>query len=168
MISPAYPAIQETWTTKPLAFCALIASLLALNLVALTIDHWSLSFAALVYYCALSLLIIRTCPAAFILMLWFAFIRLTTMISGVAIESGGVMPEIMMQGEATGAFVRLAGVYTLGLLALAFMLEGGMKLLKPFDESRISDLYNRDSAARLWMGALLGVIAMICRAFDPA
>lgn len=72
--------------------------------------------AALLLYAAFLLWLLRAYPVAFILLLWFVFIRFTVMISGVAIESGGTMHEILMDGYASGAFARLAVLYAIGIL----------------------------------------------------
>ncbi len=136
----------------------LLAILCVLSLASVTIISPLLSLAALIYYAALCLLIIRFWPAAFILILWFVFIRATTMISGVAIESGGAMPEIGQMGEPTGAFVRLAVLYTVGLLALCWLLDRGTKLFKPV---RREDLLHKSEEGAWWIYTLFAAFTAI-------
>jgi hypothetical protein len=125
--------MARTGTKIVLLFC-LLSTFSILLLISNLWQHWSLSLAALGYFSAFCLYILRYYPTAFILLMFFLFMRLTTLISGVAIESGGTMQEILTQGSATGAFVRLAGVYTIGTLFMAMVIEAA----KPYiPKSRI-------------------------------
>ncbi len=144
-----------------IALFALLTSLCALALASLQIHSPWLSVAALAYYAALSLFIIRVFPAAFILILWFIFIRFTMMISGIAIESGGYMPEILLQGEPTGAFARLSIIYTIGLLSLTLSLHYGMKLFKPVNPLT---LQQKGQEGAWWIRTILITIALIALA----
>lgn len=118
--SPAFAGVQ---------LCVLLGALGILLLLSQMAVSSFFSWIALLYYCALCWFVIRYFPAAFVLLLWFIFIRLTTMISGVAIETGGFMPEFLMNGYPTGGFVRLAAVYTAGILGGAFILNTVMRLV---------------------------------------
>lgn len=116
---------------------SLVLSFLSLLLIASqALITGALAWLALAYYAALCWFAMRRFPAAFILLLWFIFARLTTMISGVAIETGGSMPEFMMEGHPTGAFARLAGIYTVGILGATMTLNYFMRYIPQFGESR--------------------------------
>lgn len=149
----------QAYKRQNLLFWLLLAGLLALNICALIFSSPFFSVIALIYYALLCWWVIDAMPAAFILMLWFVFVRFTMMISGVAIEYGGYMPEILTQGEPTGAFVRLAGILTVGIIGLALILHKGMKLLKPVDETMLT---RKARDGRWWIYGLLGIITIIC------
>lgn len=94
---------------------------------------------SLLYYIALCWVVMKYYPAAFLLLLWFVFLRATTMISGIAIESGGLLPEMLVVGEPTGGFTRLNIIYTVGILGGVFMIHTFLKFIPTpsFDVSKI-------------------------------
>jgi hypothetical protein len=62
-------------------------------------------------------------PATFVLLLTFIFLRITCLISGIAIEYGAEMIELELMGYATGAMLRLVMVYIFFITVLAIVLE---------------------------------------------
>lgn len=122
-------------------------------------QHWSLSIAALIYFALFSFYILRVFPAAFVLLMFFIIMRFTTILSGVAIESGGNMHEILTMGEATGTSIRLAAVYTIGILWAAIMASIGIKRISHIKhETTITS----PSFQLAWMSAVFALIALFC------
>ncbi|MEM7650459.1 MAG: DUF6418 domain-containing protein [Pseudomonadota bacterium] len=136
------------------AFIALIGALALMMIGAIAIPSAFWSWTALVHYIALSAVLLRFMPQAFILLLWFIFIRFTTLISGALIEGGAYMPELLLNGEVTGAFVRLEMLYTLGLTYAAVTINSLVKRIPPMPK-QTPDI-------RLWSLAAFAVIAALC------
>ncbi len=133
---------------------SLLAALMVMLAVAQAQPSGALAWMALVYYAALCWFVTRYFPAALVLLLWFVFVRLTTMISGVAIETGGYMPEILQAGEATGAFIRLAAVYTAGILGAALFLNALVHRMPGPEREKTETLP--------WAGAVFALVAALC------
>ena len=133
----------------------LLAFLSVLLLLSQTITSPLLSCLALAYYVLLSWYVVSYFPAAFVLLLWFIFIRLTMMISGVAIETGGFMPEFLMTGEPTGAFVHLAAVYTAGILLCTAIMTIAMRFLPASTHTQSPVFYS-------WFYLVFALVVFLC------
>jgi|GEM_PF-2100643 len=96
-------------------------------------------------------------PTAFVLLLWFLFSRLTTMLSGVAIESGGYMPEMMVAGHNTGGFVRLAMEYVVVIWFATVAINACMQRVPrpPLTEHRRNSL-------RFWVLGIFALTLFLC------
>jgi len=142
-------------TSHGLFLFGLLTTLAILLLLSQIVTSSLLSWGALFYYIALCLFVIKYHPSAFVLLLWFSFVRLTTMISGVAIESGGYMPEMLTTGYPSGAFVRLAAVYTAGILGGVFLLEMIMRHMPDIKR------YDRHNSS-LWVYPVFAIVLLCC------
>lgn len=139
-----------------LPLCMLITTLGGLLLTAELFQNAITAWLSLIYFGVLCWIVMRYYPAAFILLLWFIFLRATTMISGAAIESGGFMKEILLQGEATGAFARLAVTYTIGILGGIFMLDRFLKLLPAPNTAETN------ATISTWAYGAFALVAFVC------
>lgn len=110
---------------------------------------------SLLYYGALCLVVMRYYPAAFLLLLWFIFLRATSMISGAMIESGGFMPEILQQGQATGAFARLTLIYTIGILGAIWVINQGLRYIPAPPD-------NQNLRIQTWSYGVFALTLIIC------
>ncbi|RYD50579.1 MAG: hypothetical protein EOP52_13785 [Sphingobacteriales bacterium] len=149
---PESPNVRQSFPVGVLAACL---STLALLLFAVQVMSSSMfSLFALVYFIVFSAMVAKYSPAAFVLLLWFIFIRLTTMVSGVAIESGGYMPEMVMTGFPTGSFVRLALFYTLGIVMAVWFINALLpKALNP-NVPRMP--------VQRWAPLVFGLVILLC------
>ncbi|MGB0719236.1 MAG: DUF6418 domain-containing protein [Bdellovibrionales bacterium] len=127
----------------------IISVLAVLLLASMIVESVIIAPLALVVFAAFCAIILRAYPVVFILLLWFIFIRLTAVLSSVAIESGGFMPEILTQGDATGATLRMVAVYIAGLIALTVILHGGTRRI-----DRITAQTPQCRLTKLWVPLL--------------
>ncbi len=75
------------------------------------------------YLCGLAVI----SPVSFMLLLPYIFFRLTVLVSGIAIENGGYMEDLEIMGEASGAYIRLCGVYIVFISFAACVIEWCLK-----------------------------------------
>lgn len=118
-------------------------------------SSWIWAVFALLHYVAVCGVSFRYYPLASILLLWFIFMRLTMMLSGVSIESGAFMPEINMLGEANGALVRLEFVFATTIFISVLFIN---RLLKYFPAPK------KDMEARIaqWAYPAFALTIFVC------
>lgn len=134
---------------------ALITSLTITATAAAIAPSWVWAAVVMAHYAALCWFVLKYMPAAFVLLLWFIFVRLTAMMSGVAIESGGAMPELLMDGEASGAFVRLEAIFMISILVLSGVLSKLLTIVPKIRNINPIPFF-------LWALGVIGVVGMIC------
>lgn len=152
-VFPAISSMQNAYNTQFIFLSGLLMSFTGLLVGAELVPSGVWVWGACLYYIALCWYGLKYHPGAFVLLLWFIFIRFTTMISGIAIENYGYMPEVLLQGEPTGAFVRLAGVYTAGILFCFCFLDFFKRFIPDPLESRTK---------QYWSTPVLIAVALIC------
>ncbi len=133
----------------------LFASLTLIATAAELAPSWGWAAAAMVHYAALCWFVLKYMPAAFVLLLWFIFLRFTAMISGIAIESGGWMPELLLSGQTTGAFIRLEAVFMVSILFLSWFLT---KLIAIAPRIRSVN----PIPFSLWSIGVIGALGLLC------
>lgn len=104
------------------------AALLVL-LAALSPSPWWAAAAAFLGL-AFTATLARAVPAALILLGPVIVLRLTELLSGVAIEGGATMVETGVRGAATGAFTRLWLIDLLAFASAALLIEWGWRPLQ--------------------------------------
>jgi hypothetical protein len=115
-------------TLIPLAFFLCVLGVVQVLFLAFPSAIWSI-FAFVIYglyVCTLA----KFTPVSFLLLLPYIFFRATTLLSGVAIESGGYMEDFETQGEATGAYIRLTAVYLIFISFASYLIEWGFSYLR--------------------------------------
>ncbi|OFW88910.1 MAG: hypothetical protein A3B66_06955 [Alphaproteobacteria bacterium RIFCSPHIGHO2_02_FULL_46_13] len=119
-------------TLIPLAFFLCLLGVIQVLFMAFPSAIWSVFALAIfgVYVCTLA----KFTPVSFLLLLPYIFFRATTLLSGVAIESGGYMEDFETQGKATGAYIRLTAVYLIFISFGATIIEWGFNYLRSKSE----------------------------------
>ncbi len=119
-------------TSKSFAVMLLLLGGLGLLAVGAAIhSSWIWAGFALLHYILVCGASVKYYPLASILFLWFMFMRFTMMLSGLSIEAGSFMPEINMNGEASGAMVRLEFVFATTIFISVLLINGLLKYLPP-------------------------------------
>ena len=138
---------------------ACLGSAVILVLLSHVFNAGILSFFALFYFIVFCLVLAKQYPEAFVLLLWFIFLRFTTMVSGFAIENGAFMIEVLEVGIPTGAFSRLALLYTIVIFSAIAILAFFLKFvpLKPSDRQFLLVQY---WVFPVWITTLLLCFAM--------
>jgi hypothetical protein len=137
---------NKTYESFVFSSVLIILALLGLNFVSYVFATGFFAFVALTLFCLFCFLLFKVSPTTFMLLLFFLFFRLTTLVSGVFIESGAYMVELGMDGVATGAYIRLTLIYILFTLITAIFIE---KYNKP--NELITNQYNLIGLERLFI-----------------
>jgi len=90
-----------------------ILIMLVLLLLSKVYATWLFSGLAVIVFCFYILYLVKRWTIVLLPMLGFVFIKMTELISGLLIESGGYMTEVDIVGEVTGAYIRLPIYYVL-------------------------------------------------------
>jgi len=100
----------------------------------------------------------RFLPVPFLLLLPYIFFRATTLVSGIAIESGGYMKEIETLGEPTGAYIRLTSIYIIFISFSAIIIEWVYARIK-FKDEKLSHIRER-TQRHPWVWIFYGVFIL--------